>query len=288
MARVIAPSAQKGGVGKTTMSVQGALATAVKLSARTLLIDVDPQGNSSGSFLTPEDRAAHPEVSASALYVDNSNLKPIPGKYGVDVIPGDDGINAFPQELSGTTIQEIIGSLSDDASANDIISGVVDEQLIAFVKNVQQFKAQYDYIWIDTPPSFLGLPLISALCAATDVVSVLEPTKFSSDVIDSFIDKVSTVKEQYNPSLTFHGFVINKLRATSERHKNTADQWLAEYPEFFLGTSIKVNSWIEATTEDGEPVWKKASNEHRKKGARNLLSALGEFIPELQEVTENV
>lgn len=284
MARVISASAQKGGVGKTTLSVQAALVTAIHLNKRTLLIDVDPQCNSSGVIITPEQKEASPQSVASRLYMKDATVTPIKGKYGIDVIPGDDGINAFPQELSNGAFASIIQRLAGEnsPSANDIIKEVVDVQLISFAENVERLRQDYDYIFIDTPPSFLGLPLISALCASTDVIGLVEPNNFSSQVIEGFIEKVSQIHEQYNPELKFHGFIINKLRATSARHNERAEQWMKEFPDFFLGKPIKTNSWLEETTEDGEPCWKNANNSHRRSGAKNLLDALSDVIPEIR------
>lgn len=282
-ARVITNAAQKGGVGKSTFTIQGALFAKLKLNARVLLIDVDPQCNSSGVFVTHDQISDNPQSVASLLYTENIDVTPIIGKHGVDVIPGDDGINAFPQDYTDGAFAELISKLAkaDDNSANEVIREVVDHQLVAFAQNIARLQEQYDYIFIDVPPSFLGLPLISSLCAATDVVGLVEPTKFSSDVVGSFIDKVEQVRSQFNHDMTFHGFIINKFRPTTVRHKERVAVWQKEYPDFFMGTPVKVNAWIETCTEDGQPVWRGANNSSRRDGAKTLLLALGKVLPNI-------
>ena len=283
-ARVSSYVAQKGGVGKSMTTVQSCLLTALKLKKRTLLIDIDPQKNSSGVFVSSEDIENNPDCYASLLYMQNYEVKPIKGKYGIDVIPGDDGINAFPQDLTDDAFANLLNRLAknEKATANDVIKEVVDLQLVAFASNVQKLREHYDYIFIDTPPSFLGLPLISALCACTDVVGLLEPNKFSSDVIEGFIDKVNTIHEEFNPEMIFHGFIINKFRGSSQRHKKRAAEWIAEYPDFFVADPIRINSWLEDCTEDGEPCWKLANNSNRRAGAKSLLNAIATIIPEIR------
>lgn len=288
MARIVCVAAQKGGVGKTTVGIQGSLVTSLYLGRRTLLIDVDPQCNSSNALIEQAQKTDNPDCIASNLYRQGTNVIPIKGKHGVDVIPGDDGINSFPQDLNEEAFANIVARLSGDltVSVNEIIQEVVDVQLISFAENIQKFAPNYDYIFIDVPPSFLGLPLISALVASTDIVGLVEPNKFSEEVIESFIQKVDLIHDKYNPELTFHGFIINKLRATSARHKERAKQWMEQFPDFFLGNPIKMNSWIEESAEDGEPVWRNTTNNHRKTGAKNLIVAMSDFLPELKDKME--
>ncbi len=282
-ARVTTIAAQKGGVGKTTVTVQSCLAAKLKSNARVLLIDVDPQCNSSNGLVEQEQRENSPYTVASMLYSDGVSVTPITGKYGIDVIPGDDGINAFPQELSDRAFSDLLKKLSTtpDLSANDVINEVVANQLFAFAKNVSILQNEYDYIFIDVPPSFLGLPLVSSLCAATDVIGLLEPTKYSSDVIGGFIEKVTSIKNDYNPSMSFHGFIINKFRASSTRHKQRVELWQEELGELLISSPIKINSWIEDRTEDSEPVFRDIKNSHQRMGSTMLLSAIEEVFPEL-------
>ncbi|GHG06965.1 chromosome partitioning protein ParA [Thalassotalea marina] len=280
-------AAQKGGVGKTLFSVQGCLIAAVHKRAKVLLIDVDPQKNSSSTFCDPEMLAVNTDCYSSLLFTEEPELTPLKGMHGIDVIPGDDGINSFPQDLTNDAFAELIervaGSKIGDINANDIIADVVDRQLVSFAKNIKQLKKQYDYIFIDTPPSFLGLPLISGLCAATDVVCLVEPNKYSGDVIENFISKVNEIHEKYNDELKFHGFMINRFRGNSNRQKERVQLWMKEYGEHFIGEPIKINSWLEDSTEDGEPVWVNANNANRKAGAYSLLSNFFIVFPELKE-----
>jgi chromosome partitioning protein len=284
-ARVTTFAAQKGGVGKSTLIIQSCFMAKVIAGARVLLIDVDPQCNSAGVFVDEEQLAADNFTVSSQLYGECGDISPIKGRYGVDVIPGDDGINAFPKDLTNGAFLELLSriDIKKEDEANRIIQEVADNQLIAFAENVKRLRDTYDYIFIDVPPSFLGLPLISSLCAASDVVGLLEPTKFSSDVVGDFIDKVTSIRETYNPSMTFHGFIVNKFRGTSSRHKDRVDQWSSQLGHLLLSDPIKVASWIEDRTEDGEPVFTEINSRHRKAGSEMMTNAIRTVFPEFVE-----
>jgi len=285
-ARVSTMAAQKGGVGKTTLLVQSCFLARLKFNYRVLLIDVDPQCNSSDLLLEDGQLVQSDSTVASMLYGNDVDFKPIKGKFGIDVIPGDDGINAFPQDLSDGAFRDLLSEIDVLAidSANKVIQEVVDNQLIAFAQNVNSLREQYDYIFIDVPPSFLGLPLISALCAATDVVGLLEPTKFSSDVVGDFIDKVTSIRENYNPLLNFHGFIINKFRRTSKRHKQRVELWEQELDDdLIIAEPIKISSWIEDRTEDGEPIFQGITNSHQKACSMNMINAITAVFPEFKD-----
>ena len=138
-ARVIAVSNQKGGVGKTTTTVN--LATALAASRRrVLVIDADPQGNASTGFGV-EDRA-HDLYHLLAGVVDiNTAIRPSTVK-GLSVIPSSNALSAAEVELSELEEREFR------------LKAIVDE-----------VRDDYDYIFIDCPPS-LGLLTINALSAA--------------------------------------------------------------------------------------------------------------------------
>ena len=110
-ARVTTFAAQKGGVGKSTLVIQSCFMAKLKADARVLLIDVDPQCNSAGVFLDEEQLESEHHVVSSQLYADSPSLVPIKGRYGIDVIPGDDGINAFPKDLTNGAFLELLSRI---------------------------------------------------------------------------------------------------------------------------------------------------------------------------------
>ena len=287
-ASVYVVAAQKGGVGKTSIVIQGSLICSTYLEKKTLLIDLDPQNNSSLRFVDKHKIKNHKGLTAEKLYEDNTSFEPIKGDYDIDVVPGSDKINTFPIDMQDNLLQIIIDEFKtekeafNELTANQIIKKTVEKQVLSFVKNVNELRGMYDYIFIDVPPSFLGLPLISALSVATDVVGVLNPDIFSAEVLPSFIKKVSEIKKDYNNSLRLRGFMINNVRGNSPTHKVRVEEWTKELGNQLIGEPIRVSTWIEECSAEGKPIWMKYPSSH-KQSAINVLKTIICALPEAQE-----
>jgi chromosome partitioning protein len=181
---IIAITNQKGGVGKTTTAINLAAALASK-GVRTLVVDMDPQANSSMSFLDIH------ELKLSlydALTEDNIHL--------VDVIqPAEKVENLFiaPSTIALAKIEaKLVGELDSHFRLKD---------------ELQAVQELYDYIIIDTPPT-LGIITVNALVAATHVLIPIQASYFALEGTDDLLETIDKIKVRANPELQILGALI--------------------------------------------------------------------------------
>jgi chromosome partitioning protein len=180
---VIAIANQKGGVGKTTTAINlsAGLALAGK---RVLLIDLDPQGNSSLSFLDPHsiEHSVYELLTEDQLsFSDVIKATPV---QGLDMLPSRISLAKFESKL--------IGEFDAPFRLKDRMEGV---------------SRQYDYILIDTPPT-LGLITVNALVASDYLIVPIQPSYFALEGTDDLLETVEKVKARPNPNLQVLGVVI--------------------------------------------------------------------------------
>ena len=204
MSKIIAIANQKGGVGKTTTAVN--LCCALKMKGkRVLLLDCDPQGNSSSGMGVDKHStpSAYELITKTADILDCIRKTP----YG-DVIPSN-------KELSGATV-ELVNKVRREYVLKDALQLVYND---------------YDYIFIDCPPS-LELLTLNALVAAD---SVLIPMQCEYYALEGIADLMTTIKlcnKRLNPSLKIQGIVLTMY----DSRTNLTQQVAFELKEYFGGT----------------------------------------------------
>ena len=179
MSRIIAIANQKGGVGKTTTSVNLG-ASLVKMQRRVLLVDLDPQSNlTSGVGLKAEAGHGHTVYQALTAEVAPDPLQfAVPsGVTGMSLIPAD-------RHLTGAEL-ELVNALQRESRLRHFL---------------HQARGRYDYIFIDTPPS-LGLLTLNALVAADSVLIPLNCEYFALEGLAELMATMGRVQSGLNPVL---------------------------------------------------------------------------------------
>lgn len=187
--KVIVVANQKGGVGKTTSTLNLG-AELNKAGKKVLLVDFDPQGNLSMA-LGIENEEVPTIADLMQLEMDE---QPLPDKE--DIIINVDGLDVIPSNLVLASIE---------------INLVVTSCREFILKTIlSQYKLEYDYILIDCGP-FLGMLLINALTAADSVIIPVEGQYFSAKGLELLLQSIARTKRKLNPSLKVEGILVTKI-----------------------------------------------------------------------------
>jgi len=247
-ARVIAVSNQKGGVGKTTTTVN--LATALAASRRrVLVIDADPQGNASTGFGV-EDREQDLYHLLAGLVDINTAIRTTLVK-GLSVIPSSNALSAAEVELSE-----------------------VDEREFRLKAIVDEVRDDFDYIFIDCPPS-LGLLTVNALSAADAALVPLQCEYYALEGLSQLMNTIEGVRAGLNPDLVIQGVVLTMYDGRNRLSSLVANDVRSHLGQLVYETIIPRNVRVSEAPSYGKPV---LLYDLECPGSKAYISLAGEVI----------
>ncbi len=228
---------QKGGVGKSTLSVMFAQWLVEKQGQRVALIDLDSQGNSSKTLA----HAAQGPL-ASALFM-NTDFLPV------------------------TQTDLVVFAASKGLS--DIELSRPEHILPAFRSQLHRLDSSFDWVVIDTPPT-LGLRMSAALIAADEVVCPIELEDYSIDGLTDMLKTIFGVQRRYNEGLHLAGILANRFNPHSTRQKAALHDLVTRYSEFVIPAKISTRSAIPEALATGQSVWSLSKTSAREASAEVL------------------
>ena len=255
MGKIIAISNQKGGVGKTTTSINLSYSVGI-LEKKVLIVDLDPQGNTTTGFGI--DKNSTYENGTKTVYdvltSKDMNIKDSIQKTNLeflDIISADMSLAGVELELAAKIGREIM-----------------------LKKGLDQIKDDYDYIFLDCPPS-LGLLTVNALTAADTVLIPVQSEFFALEGLSELLNTIKLVQNALNPSLTIEGIVMTMYDGRLNLSKQVKAEVESWFEDLVYETVITKNVKLAEAPSHGVPA---LLYDIMSIGAQNYLSLAKEFI----------
>lgn len=256
MAKIIAVTNQKGGVGKTTTCVNLAAALAEN-GRRVLLIDFDPQGHATmGSGVSKKEaKPSGCEVLLLEVPIEQAIRK---SEHGYDLLPGNGDLTAAEVRLMPAPGREMRL-----------------KQLLAPI------RAKYHYVLIDCPPS-LGVLTLNALTAADSVLIPIQCEFYALDGLTALLDTIKAIKASVNPPLLIEGLLRTMFDVRNNLGNEVSGQLLKHFGDQVFRTIVPRNVRLAEAPSHGQPI---TQYDRESRGAVAYLGLAGEIIRHEREKT---
>lgn len=250
MGKIIAIANQKGGVGKTTTSINLAASLGV-LEKKVLLIDADPQANAtSGLGIDVETvELGTYQILEHSIKAEEAIIKT--SSPNLDIIPSHIDLVAIEIELVDQ-----------------------DEREYMLKKAISHFKEQYDYILIDCAPS-LGLLTLNALTASDSVIIPIQCEYFALEGLGKLLNTIKSVQKIHNKNLDIEGLLLTMYDSRLRLSNQVVDEVQKHFNEMVFTTIIQRNVRLSEAPSYGESI---INYDASSKGANNYLSLAHEII----------
>ena len=228
MGKIIAIANQKGGVGKTTTSVNLAACLGAK-KKKVLLVDCDPQGNASSGYGI--DKSALEQTIYHVL-IDGTDIREViqHTEFKVDVLPAN-------IELAGAEV-ELVAAISRETRLK---------------KALDQVAGDYDYIIIDCPPS-LGLLTLNSLAAADSVLMPIQCEFYALEGVSQLMNTIDLVRNNLNDKLEVEGVVMTMYDSRTKLAEQVVAEVRENFGETVYKTMIPRNVRLSEAPSYGQPI----------------------------------
>ena len=250
MSKIVSLTNQKGGVGKTTTSVNLAVSFAVS-EVKTLLIDLDPQSNATTGL------EALVENKKGSIY---------------DLIAGE---SSASDVISNTKLEclDIISSTNDLVGAEvELVNLMARERQLE--KKLKSIRKKYDYILIDCPPS-LGLLTLNALTCSNSIIIPIQCEYYALEGLGQLLNTFRLVQKNLNPKLEIEGVLLTMFDSRLNLSSQVADEVKGFFKDKIFETVIHRNVRLSEAPSFGKPALLYDAN---STGAQNYLSLVEEIL----------
>jgi chromosome partitioning protein len=254
MARIIAITNQKGGVGKTTTAVNLAAGLA-SLGKQVLLIDMDPQGNATTASGVDKQRLKTTTYHLLLRAARVRDVRVRSTQSGYDVLPAN-------RDLAGAEVELVRER----------------EREFRLRRAVEELTPEYDFVLVDCPPA-LNLLTVNALTCAHAVIIPMQCEYFAIEGLADLVNTIKKIKSRLNPSLVIDGVLRVMFDTRNTLAQNVSDQLKAHFGAKVFDTVVPRNVRLAEAPSHGLSA---LQYDHASKGAQSYLHMARELIDKLE------